>query len=646
MTEHILLSMNKILTVLQGETLYLDTNKIMHLITMKNINDVYIKKSNNIYQQIFRLYKNYKKNIDIANNLTINILLCELLYKFCVYLYTNKIIINDIIEFNSTIHTGTRSSKKLSYYMSAYNSKMRTQVLTKIKSFIRYINDNKNEDYKHSINNINEYCIYIIGLFNYNIFNKGLNNKKILPRYTNIDTFNFLASLYKYDINTLKNINNLLINNDILTQYIQTLIIQINNYIYKPAEISYITLPQYDRICWFISILNCLTYSDMSKNLLIKKKQEIPRIDKKHIFNEFIYYIIKNITSTFKRYTDGNITSDCNIFTELKNKPLKILKTIIKEEATSDKYTKDYYLDILYKICDKIEDIYFEPNKKIPSYILREINNNNLVDNYFIYVLIDTILAEDYDINTILNKSIIYGYNIQQKKDILALHIYNNRLIPLLSSSRYLLNIDYKDYAIMNNHIYIITYFYNLLEISNNYYYYYKINEEIFIKESNKTTYNDNPDVIIIESCNYNPNNNIKDNDSSFGGFLNIGDIEITFNRNRYKLDYMLHLSNDNISCPDCGHCISAIHYDNEEYIYDSKYTNLITHCEDNQISIPCPLIKQQWTDKIKTNTCYRLEKCGYIDISNSTINKIETNAYSKLCYSFDSSIIYGYVKI
>ena len=240
--------------------------------------------------------------------------------------------------------------------------------------FLNFINSNKNKDFTMEIVNIDNYMYYIFGLFNYNIFNYGLNNKQILDRdYIEIvkpSSFSLVFKPNLYDIETFTNINEILINIDSIINYIKNLVNQINNKIYKKSTISYITLPQYEGICWFISMLNCLTYSDMNKNLLIKKLEKTPTINKKNKFNRFIYYIINNITKDYKSYNSYFIYSNCILLSKLKSEPIKIIKTLLYKEATKIDKTELYYLSILKTICNMIDDEYFNINKKIPSNIL------------------------------------------------------------------------------------------------------------------------------------------------------------------------------------------------------------------------------------------------------------------------------------
>jgi hypothetical protein len=89
---------------------------------------------------------------------------------------------------------------------------------------------------------------------------------------------------------------------------------------------SYITIPQYEGICWFISFLTALTYSDRNKKLVMNKYDEIksttlddldqitPETDYIIIFNTLVYYIINNVTKDFKTYNIKDVNSDCTLY--------------------------------------------------------------------------------------------------------------------------------------------------------------------------------------------------------------------------------------------------------------------------------------------------------------------------------------------
>lgn len=99
------------------------------------------------------------------------------------------------------------------------------------------------------------------------------------------------------------------------------------------------------------------------------------------------------------------------------------------------------------------------------------------------------------------------------------------------------------------------------------------------------------------------------------------------------------------MTCKNCAHCISAIHYDNNEYFYDSKYsTNNIT-CGDKEVSIPCSLIKQNWSNNIYNDICYEILKCGYIENQSLKHPIKDKDLFQKVCFTLTTRNTYVYVK-
>jgi hypothetical protein len=73
---------------------------------------------------------------------------------------------------------------------------------------------------------------------------------------------------------------------------------------------------------------------------------------------------------------------------------------------------------------------------------------------------------------------------------------------------------------------------------------------------------------------------------------------------------------------------------------------------KDETLYIPCSLIKEKWKNKIDTNTCYKLEECGYnIEHKDETINPvindiIKNSIYDNMCFTKDTNYITCYVKV
>ena len=128
----------------------------------------------------------------------------------------------------------------------------------------------------------------------------------------------------------------------------------------------------------------------------------------------------------------------------------------------------------------------------------------------------------------------------------------------------------------------------------------------------------------------------------------------IIYNKNTYELDYLLHGTDQNKTLDNVGHAIAAIHYNDEEYYYNTYHLINIIKCkkDKNDIYIPCSLIKEKWKNKIDTNTCYRLELCAYnMEYKDKTINPrinniIKNSIYENMCYTKDTRYKLCYVKV
>jgi hypothetical protein len=386
----------------------------------------------------------------------------------------------------------------------------------------------------------------------------------------------------------------------------------------KPTTIidknTYITIPQYEGICWFISFLTALTYSDRNKQLLINKYDEIKssvlddmdkitsKTDYITIFNTLVYYIINNVTKDFRTYKVDDMQSDCKLFDNFKKYPILFLKKLIND---MNNFYKDLVIEKIKKSEKKIERVLSLVSLKYENELIRYYKNKlstnvTNIHNYIFY--------------SILNK----------------------------------------EYGIMPMHYSILKMFYSFLNI--NCLYVYKIQDKYFkIKDPVKTHYN----IIIIDNTinnfnNYNLDDNIIEDTIDVTGEILYQKDSIIYNKNKYELDYLLHGSDNYKTSSHIGHVISAIHYNDEEYYHDSDNILYLQECKkhENDIYIPCSLIKEKWKNKIDTNTCYKLEKCGYnIEHKDTTIDPtinhiIKNSIYQNICFTKDTSYITCYVKV
>ena len=142
---------------------------------------------------------------------------------------------------------------------------------------------------------------------------------------------------------------------------------------------NYVTIPQYMGICWYVSILTGMCYSDASRKLIksnfanlkkLQSEKSIKESDKSFI--NVIIYIIENITDKQLIYTE-NITTNCSLFIYLKDKVPEFLLYKINELCNDIKSKiigdNDYYFN---NICNGLisnENITFNDIKAVGNNI-------------------------------------------------------------------------------------------------------------------------------------------------------------------------------------------------------------------------------------------------------------------------------------
>jgi hypothetical protein len=97
-----------------------------------------------------------------------------------------------------------------------------------------------------------------------NIYIKTDHGVKIIRGYKNAIELLNDEELLKDNHDLILELKNILIDGMLIVLDVKDLL-RIN-------KDTFITLPQYGPICWFISILTCITYSDRNKKLLLTKK--------------------------------------------------------------------------------------------------------------------------------------------------------------------------------------------------------------------------------------------------------------------------------------------------------------------------------------------------------------------------------------
>jgi hypothetical protein len=459
-----------------------------------------------------------------------------------------------------------------------------------------------------------------------------LNEKNIDFEDTDyIPTFNY---------NELKKNANQLINylKKLLNDTIYNLLLLYETQI-KPTENNYITIPQYTSICWFISILTGMCYSDANKKL-ITSKIDIDNIkEDDDEFTLVIKTIIKNITRVYRTYDMEKLTSEtnCEMYEYLKTKPKFVLDNLLYDMCIF--FVDDYNR---YKFNKRI-------SRSVKSYKLLRSTIKIKLDRRKKILEID---EAEYD-----NFISFLTQKYKLSKYAFFFNVFFDNIIK--KANKYILDIfNLQDYGLKITDVNILEYLYELLGIKSKFIYVnkndIKKDELLFYEYNNKYLINANetpddiPDIIVLE---YNNSiildldystyiNPIKYNIKIINNNLGI----IEYKGVNYKLDYILHGDNAEKNRElnyDCGHFISAITYDNKDYIYDSSKISQYLNCGDKLYKLPCTLMRQDWNKDINKDLTYCIENCKYnLECNIDNIPKDER------CYTFNTDIVYVYVRI
>jgi hypothetical protein len=355
----------------------------------------------------------------------------------------------------------------------------------------------------------------------------------------------------------------------------------------------YITLPQYEDNCWYLSILTCMTFSDASKDLLIKKIklmyinnaiQPIILSDAdKDLFN-IILIIIENITYNFATY-NVNKQYDCD-------------KLVFFKEAL---------MIYIYKKYNEFINL-----KRIKGVVITDAMLN------------ETIGCEEY----------LY-YHMAQ--------IYNSKEIDsithIIPSGMYI-----PGYSLINT-------FYKIFNIKTLWIYNYNNKEYRYQKQNNDS----NPDIIFIQLYDKPKFNYYLKENKTLNDMFDIRKIKynqdytITYNHSNYKLDYTIYHSNHETSKTGMGHVISSLHYNGKQYYHDSDSKVEKINCSNKEITIPCPFVKFNWKDDIYYKSEFCIKQCYYNKAATSTklqSLKAQTHIENFICFNNATNIVLVYVKI
>jgi hypothetical protein len=628
-----------------NNSLFLNENKYKELFSNKSpnynkYNDHidYIMVMENIVNLILEKYDIIS---DKTDNLSLNIQICLLLNRYLVVIFTTMCILDDIYydQLTTVSFKKRRTGKSSSLTISKSSNTTR--------NFTKYIKN-------------------IIEKFNEDIFGEKSSDTLNIDTFRNPDIKKLYNSIEdKEDIENIESLDiNKIMNYEYICDYIKYYLIYINYTIFINNDNKFITIPQYHDICWFISIITGITYSDRSKKLLLDNINSRTNGNYQK-FNDFIFYIINTITNNYKEYSE-NIKDDCEILKYLKQQPVYIVKYLVW------KYCKNNSLDIFNTIFNTI----FNNKQLTTKNNIREVKTNYHESNEIKKIF--KLLLNNECKNNFFLKKIIEHKNSKTITDIIDFIdiIYKNKDDDDFVVDDNNIFIDkFNEYLITNHNLYgddesIIQHI-NDEEINTGLHYadnaisfFYKIlNINTLICNANISTGNlkltcsskvqdPNPDVIIMNvdmNDPSTPGTEIKDKSSKLQ--------QITYKENKYILDYIINITCDKETCDNCCHCISAIHYNNNEYFHNSAINTIEDHrclfeeeeeeeVEEIDVNIPCSLIKQNWSDKVYKDIYYNIYKCKYSE-KNPKIELHKENKYifEITTYNYRSRNVYVYIK-
>jgi len=617
-------------------------NSLDNIESIINIGEIFITNFNSIidiWNYIVSNNDSYNKSNNFIGILEHNIIIKTIYIIYAYYFYINRIksYIDDSIH---GIDVASVNIMELIQYIFDGTD------LEAIANISKVLNIKKDIFREHITNYINNTL-----LLDDSSYNGETTILRILPLSENkanvIDKINSIITeiteIKKLEIDPL---------NAFYIQILDIIIKYISTYTHTTYDTinNYITIPQYFGNCWYISMITGMCYSDRSlkliqtkispgdslppplpstSNELIKFNDDIDKINKiNNSFTSYIKYIIDKITSQKLKYS-SNLTTDCNHFKEF------------KQNQTN-------YIDEMYKyLLPQLKQIlgcnFPSTNDKLQGFI-RHIstgignnkNNTGSAFSYYYSIFISNLIIT-------LNKSKTDEQKISNLATFDTLKL--------------------EQYGMHNFNYILIAYLYYLLNIKTLYLYIVPLTTKYY-KSKIDLYSNIDPDILFIDYIHesYITGNNkyLQEYPILSGNNFFIKDEIIIFNNNIYVLDYILINNNsDDMVCSratgkcSTGHCISAITYNKQKYIYNSQFNinrpDILSHtivCDsDSNIRISCPLIRQDWN--IKLNTCFSMRECYNKEIIDMSImasspHDITTN----LCYIVKNiDTIHAYVK-
>lgn len=449
--------------------------------------------------------------------------------------------------------------------------------------------------------------------------------------YDNI--FNFYQTCYNnFYYNNDEFIINALSNK--IIQYIKSLIVysisrdDANIDEYKQR---FITIPQYHKICWFISTMTGICYSNLHKRILLKKTRP------DNNYSNFIYKIIDTISSC--KLTHKQLLEDCDnkevyeLLHSFKNEPLEIIKSSFFEYIKTEKNRN------INELANKV---------------LKYLNND---DNSFNF---------DYNFELLVDILKNYGKitNTTEQSKIkliigsLDITDFDNEYGFAGNFNDYRLGISPYHYYSIFKHIYFqinltITYLKIKKDENNEISTIYTIPDDLYYDKETKTEQPEIPeanDILILTEYFYDTEqeymNKYTTNTNKILSYNN--EKSVKYNGEIYVLDYILLHSDYTINSAITGHVISGVEINNEKYIYDSSF-NITRYNNNEDIDVNCSFSKNNWNSNIFKNnksTCiYYNYLCNYLEDKNNDLNVLRHLPYNdRMCYDNDKTH-YIYVK-
>jgi hypothetical protein len=605
---------------------HIDNNNI----TKEYLLSIYITDLKEINQYI-------KENIDLDKK-DISKLDFEIIDEYIFAIFINLYIINDLYNYAIYKKKLTESLTEISF--SSFEENMFNNDVIKKEYYdilIEYIgksNDELKDFIKTEYRDLKDlWTIYIkkiITQFNKSIYisndseyltiDNHISNRDYIINFENIqeeinihDNFSNYISTESID-DFIDIINNKIFN---IARILQNNIIKYIKYIIKKTEINDddiikytknkpITIPQYHKNCWFLSIINALTHSDNHIKLLLEKQHYISSSSSSDKFIKLIFQIITLITNSINSSYD--IKNNEMIFDNIDKELLKLIVKSTMEPAIIITDVIRVYNS--YNIKNLIRKILLELDldKNLRSYIYF---------NYFIKCIF----------------TFIKLYEISQKQKYKSEENHEDKVIKSLNDliTKNLKNLQYtglvKGISITAYNS-VLKYFYNKLGLNITYLYVnisddkiseiYSIPEQflspvLLSKLDDTIEFEASPklpvaeDILILFRYNDIDDNVKKDiilnkHSNSDSDIEKLKNNNIRYRKEEYVLDYVILNSDDNVNCSTCGHAISGFKYKGNKYIYNSSIPLKVINQYDKQLRLNCSLINYKWNEDITKN--------------------------------------------